>query len=174
MRAPRLFRRQTPGSVGETDELLLRGGAPAEARAASSHGSPISRRPGQPVAEAGREQVLIEQIRQRERRWRRSHLLRESSPRDTCHPLQGSLAECHGRRGLEKHLPVLGAYVRAQSVDPAVGGRAIRAQRALRGVYVEVMPTIGHLLSAGEAFPHRRAVKRYGEHVVIIEGGLIR
>jgi len=48
---------------------------------------------------------------------------------------------------------VLGAYVRAQSVDPAVGGRAIRAQRALRGVYVEVVPTIGHLFPAGAASP---------------------
>lgn len=94
------------------------------------------------------------------RKWRK--WWRPFPPRGNYRPLQGPLPG-------EQHLPVLGAYVRAQSVDPAVGGRAIGTQRALRGVYVEVMPTISHLFSTGAASPQRRAVKRHGEHLVIRE-----
>lgn len=106
--------------------------------------SPVSRRlegrgSGQPEAEEGRDRALVEQTRRR--KWRRS-----LPSRGNHRPLQGPLPG-------EQHLPVLGAYVRAQSVDPAVGGRTIGAQRALRGVYVEVVPTIGHLLPAGAASP---------------------
>lgn len=64
---------------------------------------------------------------------------------------------------------MLSANVRAQRVDPAVGGRAIGTQRALRGMYMEVVPAIGHLLSAGATSPQRRTVKRHGEHLVIRE-----
>lgn len=106
--------------------------------------SPMSRRlegrgSGEPEAEEGRDRALVEQTRRR--KWRRP-----LPSRGNHRPLQGPLPG-------EQHLPVLGAYVRAQSVDPAVGGRAIGAQRALRGVYVEVVPTIGHLLPAGAASP---------------------
>jgi hypothetical protein len=97
----------------------------------------------------------VEQARRRKRQ-------RPLPSRGNHRPLQGPFPG-------EQYLPVLGAYVRAQSVDPAVGGRAIRAQRTLRRVYVEVVPTIGHLLPAGAASPQRRAVKRHGEHLVIRE-----
>lgn len=112
--------------------------------------------PGQPEAKEGRDRALVEQARRRRKRQR------PLPSRGNHRPLQGPFPG-------EQYLPVLGAYVRAQSVDPAVGGRAIRAQRALRRVYVEVVPTIGHLLPAGAASPQRRVVKRHGEHLVIRE-----
>lgn len=63
-------------------------------------------------------------------------------------PLQGTFGE--------HYLPVLGAYVRAEGVDSAVGGWTIRAEGPLSGVYVEVVPTVGHLFATGTASPQGR------------------
>lgn len=46
------------------------------------------------------------------------------------------------------HLCMLEAQMRAQRVDAAVGGRAVRAHAALRRVRVVVVPAVGHLLAA--------------------------
>lgn len=43
---------------------------------------------------------------------------------------------------------MLEAQMRAQRVDAAVGGRAVRAHAALRRVRVVVVPAVGHLLAA--------------------------
>lgn len=78
------------------------------------------------------------------------------------------------RRGglvLEQQRGVLEAQVRAQRVDAAVGGRAVRAGLALRRVRVEVVPAVGHLLAARLAAPQRRALGRRHEHAVVRVGG---
>lgn len=64
---------------------------------------------------------------------------------------------------------MLGPDVRAQGVDAAVGGRAVRAERPLGRVYVEVVPSVGHLLAAGPTSPEGRAAQRHGEHLVVGE-----
>lgn len=55
----------------------------------------------------------------------------------------------------------------AQRVDAAVGGRAVGAERALRGVRVEVVPAVGHLLAAGLAAPEGGTLRGRHEHAVV-------
>lgn len=62
---------------------------------------------------------------------------------------------------------MLGAHVRAERVDSAVGRRTVGAERPLGRVYVEVVPSVGHLLAAGPAAPKGRAAQRHGEHLVV-------
>ncbi|KAH0560653.1 hypothetical protein KQX54_006758 [Cotesia glomerata] len=67
------------------------------------------------------------------------------------HPLQGAFGE--------EQLPVLGAHVGPEGVDPAVGSRTVWTQRSLGGVYVEVVPAVGHLLPACSASPQSGTTK---------------
>lgn len=67
----------------------------------------------------------------------------------------------------EQHGGVLEAQVRAQRVDAAVGGGAVGAGRALRGVRVEVVPAVGHLLAARLAAPQGGALRHGHEHAVV-------
>lgn len=62
---------------------------------------------------------------------------------------------------------MLEAQMRAQRVDAAVGGRAVRAHAALRRVRVVVVPAVGHLLAAWLAAPEGRALCRRDEHAVV-------
>lgn len=71
------------------------------------------------------------------------------------------------RSVFEQERRMLEAEMRAQSVNAAVGGRAVGAQRALRRVAVVVVPAVGHLLAARLATPQRRALRRRHEHVVV-------
>lgn len=57
--------------------------------------------------------------------------------------------------------------VRAESVDAAVGGRAVGAGRALRGVRVVVVPAVGDLLAARLAAPKRGALGGRHKHAVV-------
>lgn len=75
--------------------------------------------------------------------------------------------ERSGRLVLEQQRGVFEAEVRAQGVDAAVGGGAVRAERALRRVAVEVVPAVGDLLAARLAAPQRRALRRRHEHAVV-------
>lgn len=77
------------------------------------------------------------------------------------------LGAARARSVLEQQRGVLEAQVRAQRVDAAVRGGAVRAQRALRRVRVEVVPAVGHLLAARLAAPQRRALRRRHEHAVV-------
>lgn len=79
----------------------------------------------------------------------------------------GVCAASPARLVLEQQRGVLVAQVRAQRVDAAVRGRAVRARRALRRVRVEVVPAVGHLLAARLAAPQRRAVGHGHEHGVV-------
>lgn len=74
-----------------------------------------------------------------------------------------------GGRGLvlEKKSGVLEPQMGAQRVDAAVCSGAVGAERALRGVRVEVVPAVGHLLAARLAAPERRGLGRRHEHVVV-------
>lgn len=101
----------------------------------------------------------------RRRKWRKWPLPSRGNQR----PLQRPLRERPFDEGLfgEHYLPVLGAYVGAEGVDPAVRGRAIGAQGPLGRVYVEVVPTVGHLFATGTASPKGGRAERHGEHLVI-------
>lgn len=72
-----------------------------------------------------------------------------------------------GSSVLQQQAGVLDAQVGAQRVYSAVRGRAVGTEGALRGVAVEVVPPVGHLLAARLAAPQRRAVRGSSEHAVI-------
>lgn len=105
---------------------------------------------------------VVEETRRRKWRW-------PLPSRGNQRPLQRPLRERPFDEGLfgEHYLPVLGAYVGAEGVDPAVRGRAIGAQGPLGRVYVEVVPTVGHLFATGTASPKGGRAERHGEHLVI-------
>lgn len=74
-----------------------------------------------------------------------------------------------GRPELGRVQPVGVLYpqVRPERVDPAVGRRTVRANGPLRGVRVEVVPSVGNLLAAGAAPPGRAGLAGRRKHVVI-------
>lgn len=74
-----------------------------------------------------------------------------------------------GRPELGRVQPVGVLYpqVRPERVDPAVRSRTVRANRPLRGVRVEVVPSVGDLLATGAAPPGRAGLAGRRKHVVV-------
>lgn len=74
-----------------------------------------------------------------------------------------------GRPELGRVQPVGVLYpqVRPERVDPAVGRRTVRTNGPLRGVRVEVVPSVGDLLATGAAPPGRAGLAGRRKHVVV-------
>lgn len=87
---------------------------------------------------------------------------------DNGSPRASASSSLHAHIVLDQSIGMLDTQMGPQCVDAAVGGRAIGAHRALRGVRVKVVPAVGHFLAAGPAAPHRAGQLPGGrEHVVI-------